>query len=407
MQEFTGMQYLKIDIANHYGLDKKSWNERLDWFDKNESNLLNLVKEADEPAEFYAGCKAYEQAKAGNPIGYPIALDATASGSQWLSCLIGDSVSAKLCNVIGTGKREDIYTIIYRKLCERTGIKANIEREQVKKAIMTANYGSEERPKKVFGEKVYDDFVEVMKENMPEVWDLNTTFLEIWNSKAIEYGWVMPDNFHVHYKVKKGITENVNLFNKPYEIFRTIQSPVKQGRMHGANVAHSIDSLVMREMIRRCNYNERQINYVRRLVLWASLNKSTVKERIRIEATQYDLSLQLLILFRKTKYLSARVLDTLTKGTIGIWIDNLGDIIKLIDSLPKKPFEVIGIHDCFRCLPNYGNDLRKQYVNQLALIADSNLLQHILDAIAPGCIVNKADPNMGDKIRATSEYALS
>ena len=31
MRKFTGMQYLMIDIANSYGLDKKPWEERIAW----------------------------------------------------------------------------------------------------------------------------------------------------------------------------------------------------------------------------------------------------------------------------------------------------------------------------------------------------------------------------------------
>ena len=33
MQHFTGTQYLQIDVANCYGLDRLTWQERLDWFE--------------------------------------------------------------------------------------------------------------------------------------------------------------------------------------------------------------------------------------------------------------------------------------------------------------------------------------------------------------------------------------
>ena len=35
MQIFTPKEYLKIDIANSYGLDTKTWDERISWFDDN------------------------------------------------------------------------------------------------------------------------------------------------------------------------------------------------------------------------------------------------------------------------------------------------------------------------------------------------------------------------------------
>ena len=32
-QEFSGKDYLRIDIANSFGLDKEDWDVRLAWFD--------------------------------------------------------------------------------------------------------------------------------------------------------------------------------------------------------------------------------------------------------------------------------------------------------------------------------------------------------------------------------------
>jgi hypothetical protein len=80
MQRFSPREYLKIDIANSYGLDKKTWDERIAWFDENEEQLDKLLPKAEEPALFYAGIQAYRDVQAGLPIGYPISLDATASG---------------------------------------------------------------------------------------------------------------------------------------------------------------------------------------------------------------------------------------------------------------------------------------------------------------------------------------
>ena len=44
MQEFTGLQYLMIDIASHFGLDKKDWNVRLEWTITHVDELEEFLK---------------------------------------------------------------------------------------------------------------------------------------------------------------------------------------------------------------------------------------------------------------------------------------------------------------------------------------------------------------------------
>ena len=89
MDTFTPLEYLKIDIANSFGLDKLDWKDRLAWFDANEHQLHQMHKQAEEPAMFYAGMVAWHDVKHGDPIGYPISLDATASGLQfWRSARV-------------------------------------------------------------------------------------------------------------------------------------------------------------------------------------------------------------------------------------------------------------------------------------------------------------------------------
>ena len=100
MQKFTPTEYLKIDIASNFGLEKELWEDRLSWFDQNESTLENMVKEAEEPALFYAGVNAYRTAMQGKAIAYPVGLDATASGALLWALLIGCEKVAKLCNVM-------------------------------------------------------------------------------------------------------------------------------------------------------------------------------------------------------------------------------------------------------------------------------------------------------------------
>ena len=61
----------------------------------------------------------------------------------------------------------------------------------------------------------------------------------------------------------------------------------------------------------------------------------------------------------------------------------------------------------FRVLPNYGNDLRRQYNQLLAEVSRSDLLSFLVSQIVKRKItVSKIDPDMFDDIIETN-YALS
>lgn len=400
MQKFTGMQYLQIDIANKFGLDKQDWNVRLDWFNQNQEKLLSLVPQAKEPALFYAGVQAWNQANQGLPIGYPISLDACSSGLQLLACLTGDDKAAKLCGVIDTGHREDAYSVIYNEMVNSIGESAKISRDDCKDAIMTSLYGSTAVPKQVFGEgKLLQVFVDTMSNVAPAAWGLNQVFLDIWDSTVLSHDWILPDNFHVHVNVMGTVKEKVQFFNKPYEVVTKVNMPKEKGRSLGANVTHSIDGFLVRELTRRCDYRPDVIAKIQGMIFncW---EKNELQDTINNRMLE-----KLWFHYLDSGYLSARILDYITQDNIS-YIDR-SVIQELIDSLPVKPFKVMSIHDCFRVLPNYGNDLREQYNLQLTLIAKSKLLSFTLTQVMGREIkVDKANPNMWKHIM-DSNYTLS
>ena len=398
MQTFTAKQYLQIDMASNFGLDKKDWDERLAWFAQHESNLEELVHLAEEPALFYAGMQAYRQMQQGQPIGYPISLDATASGMQILSCLTGDRAAAQLCNVVDTEHRRDPYTIIYEIMTQRIGEASKISRENTKQAIMTSLYGSVAMPKQVFGDgMLYYTFIAVMGEQAPAVWELNQVMLDIWDPTVLSHDWIMPDNFHVHVKVMDQQREVIHFLNEPFEVSKRVNRPVEGGRSLGANLTHSVDALVVREMTRRCMFHQPTVDFI--------VNFLDGRTEKRVESSDDQMVATLAKHYEKSGYLSARILEHLNPGNAGhipeaaIW--------ELLESLPKKPFSILSIHDCFRCHPNYGNDLRWQYNNQLHLITKSNMLGNLLSQILNRQVTAaKADPNLFKDILAAN-YALS
>ena len=152
MDKFTAEEYLKIDIANNFGKDKLNYKDRIKWFDSQE-NLESLTSNAKEPAMFLASVLAYRKAIKGEAIGYPISLDATASGMQILSILANDPIGAAITNVIDSDDRQDAYTVIYDIMKEQTK-GSKLERDQVKKALMVSLYGSDAGPKDLFSTRL-------------------------------------------------------------------------------------------------------------------------------------------------------------------------------------------------------------------------------------------------------------
>lgn len=399
-QTFTGLQYLKIDIASNFGLEKQDWDDRINWFDQHENQLHEMIPQAEEPALFYAGVRAWEAAKAGIPSGYMISLDATSSGLQLLAALTGDRSAAEICNVVDTGKRQDAYTKVYSRMLNVIGETAKIDRDMAKDAIMTSLYGSTAIPKRVFGEgNLLNVFYHTMQDVAPAAWELNQAFLAIWDSNALSNDWVLPDNYHVQIKVMNQVKETVHFLNQPFDVFYHVNAPVSEGRSLGANTIHSIDGMIVREMTRRCDYDVNQIDYVLDAIEFPNPDEdATYHAKGTMLQTIWKL-------YQESGYLSARILDYITRENV--YLIDTAPVLELIASLPIKPFKVVSIHDCFRCLPNYGNDLRKQYNIQLAMIAESNILGFTLSQLVKRPLhIGKLHQNMHKDIINTN-YALS
>jgi hypothetical protein len=407
-QMFTPREYLQIDIANNWGQDndKKTWSDRLSWFQANQHQLRELVQFAEEPALFYAGVLAWEDVLAGNPIGYMISLDATSSGLQLLAALTGDRKAAELCNVVSLPgsdnqpRRMDAYTAIYDDMLSQVNDTAKIDRSDVKQSVMTAFYGSTAMPKRVFGEgALLDVFHTTMQRRAPGPWEMNEAFLAMWDPTAYSHDWVLPDNFHVHVKVMNQVKEVVHFLNQPFDVYRKVNEPIEQGRSLSANAIHSIDGMIVRELTRRCSYDLLLVQNLK-----AALEDPSTWD-YSTETEDDQMVLTLWRLYNDSGYLSARILQHLNVNNLG-HVD-AGVIRELLDSLPEKPFKVIAIHDAFRVLPTYGNDLRRQYNIQLQLIAKSKMLPFLISQIVGRPVhVGKLDPNLHIEIIDT-DYALS
>ena len=175
-------------------------------------------------------------------------IDATSSGIQMLSILSRCEESAKACNLINTGMRRNAYA----EVADRWGK----TKDMVKKPVMTSFYGSKKVPEETFGDEV-DEFYDILSETMPGAWAVNEEFLALHkecNADTLQWEWEMPDGFKVDASVF--VTEyqeaTAEMFGHICEMtigFR-VNKPRKSNKFLSANLAHSMDSYVLREVIR-------------------------------------------------------------------------------------------------------------------------------------------------------------
>lgn len=199
MKHYTGAQYLMIDAASHFGLDKITFEERIDWCKSNLNQLESLLPSAKKPDLFLKAVYAIRDTQAGIPTGHLCELDSCSSGIQLMSALMGCKTGAMNTGLIDPDVMPNAPTKLVERMKHHLGFSIDIERDDAKDALMHYMYGSEASPKKIFGEDTpeYSAFFKAAQETAPEAHDLRNILLNSWQSGALEHSWVMPDGFHV------------------------------------------------------------------------------------------------------------------------------------------------------------------------------------------------------------------
>lgn len=139
MKEFNPMQYLAIDIANQFGLDKLNFEDRINWVKTNEKYLEDFQDKAEEPILYYKAVKALRDVQSGRPIGHTVALDACCSGLSIMSALMRCKSGAMLTGLIDPHNRKDAYTELTDALNAKLETSVKYPRKDSKRAVMTLN----------------------------------------------------------------------------------------------------------------------------------------------------------------------------------------------------------------------------------------------------------------------------
>ena len=394
MKHYTALEYLCIALANHYGKDKESFENRIAWAQQNWDKVS--VYDAEEPAEFLAAKLAMRDTLAGKPTGFMISLDATSSGPQLLSLLLGDPNGAIITNAI-VGKagpvRKDCYTLVYEEYKKLAGSNACNSRSDVKKCVMQRCYGGKAMVKSIFGDNA-PLFEQAMKNSMKYTyWAIEELLWQHEHNGADRtgYNWVMPDGFNVGIKIEKTISHQFVYKEETIKFYSKEETADKHYKGLPANITHSVDSLVMREMLNRCMYNPNIKHFLD--------FKANVVPELPLEDYKSRQVYRLINLYHDSGFLSSRVLDFINKKNLRtLGIADVEAIKDLIKSLPAKPFKIMGIHDSYHCHCNYANDLREQYKNLLVGVAKSNLMDFIYQQL-------DLDKSVIFKFRDLSQYA--
>lgn len=412
MQTFTAWQYLLIDVANAFGLDKELFETRIAWGESNLKVLETLMDKADNKPLFMKAVMAIRKAQRNQPTGHLSSLDACCSGIQIMSALTGCIKGATNTGLVDPNVRADAYTTTTKVMQQTLGSNFNVSRADAKDALMTSYYGSKAKPKEIFGEDTpeLDAFYKAMHEVAPGAWELLQDLLGSWQPYTLAHQWKLPDGFHARVKVmqKKEARIEVDELNHAtftYEFYENEGS--KSGLSNVANVVHSVDAYVLRSMHRRCNYNLVEIQTAYRAVaeeVHVRLLNGTRKTGLINEKLSYYVAQ-----FERSGMADVVIAPHLNKHTVPfLTLDHLQALESILfGMLQYAPFEVITIHDEFKCHPNNMNYLRQHYINIFAEIAESNLLSDLLSQIHghPGKF-NKLSNNLGDLIRG-SNYALT
>lgn len=162
-----GASWLAIHIANLFGVDKVSFEERIAWTQENTDKLLDSAMRpldgdrfwttADSPWQALAACyewMGYKMHGDAYVSHLPIAMDGSCNGLQHFSAMLRDPIGGAAVNLIPSDKPDDIYARVGEVVDAKITADAadgdkqaaqwlgTINRALVKRPVMTLPYGA-------------------------------------------------------------------------------------------------------------------------------------------------------------------------------------------------------------------------------------------------------------------------
>ena len=366
------------DVSNILETMALYWDEEFSIPDPEDMNLLMYVHQVNEGIKETFGelhvpvmndfrGRIYAKTDVGNYTsdktqrhhllieGMPcIALDSKSSCIQLASIMLRDNVALKKVFTVGLKNHKDCkpYIRVFKKFPRE------LEKDVKKKCIMQFTYGGNSYCVSNLGTDVHE-FHRLYKEHLPLVFTFRNACVAGWNDEALAYSWSLPDGFEVNMECTKPISDipdycdtriELEIQGKRHHIkpFWSINTPLQKGELGtkgiGANLIHSIDAYIMRELVRRCHGQFR-----------TDLGSITIGE-LKCSANAkaiYDMWVQ-------TKMVSLNILNELKKGDSipQEYYDAIKDVML---TLPEHSFYIKPIHDEFCCRVEFRDEMVQVY----------------------------------------------
>ena len=159
----VGEKYLCLQLANTYGYDKVSIDERINWVHKNKDQIIASARDpfqtsfwehADKPWQFLAATFEFENMiryGLSYESGLPCNIDGSCNGLQNFSAVLRDEVGGRAVNLTDNDKPEDIYQVVADTVIAKLKLSNEpvakqwlawgIDRKATKRSVMVLPYG--------------------------------------------------------------------------------------------------------------------------------------------------------------------------------------------------------------------------------------------------------------------------
>lgn len=418
MQTFTPWQYLMIDLANHFELDKLLFEERIVWAEAHIDQLEELIEQCPMKTRplFHKTVLTIRKVQRGEPVGHLVGFDAVCSGMQIMSALTGCHSGAEATGLVDPNKRADAYTEVTEAMDNILGFKQANGRKAVKTATMTTLYGSKAEPEKLYGKDTpeLEAFYQALKQVAPGAVELLGDALASWQPFVQHHEWRLPDNHRAFIPVMNVVEKRVEVDELDHATF-TYQYRDNVGQEYGlsnaANIVHSIDAYVLRCLERRCNYDAAAVNQAYEAIHDELLRRFVgvtveLEGELPAEAVEHIETAE--ARYQATNMADVVIAPWVTMDTVTMLSTaHLEALLKILTGMKEHaPFPILSVHDEFKCHPANMNYLRQHYIDIFVEMAESDMLSDIFSQVMGTPVkYQKLSNNLAAKIR-NSNYAI-